>query len=104
MVHYYHGTSPLRYNRIRKEGKLKAPVYVSSSPALALTFSKMTLRFHPDREARKQRVVLKLDLTGFALIADPDLEAQHGRYKGKLFLTKRDVPINRIVSILKGVR
>jgi hypothetical protein len=99
--YYYHGTSPAMYNAIRLAGKLTAPVYVAAERRLALTFSKNRLRFHPDREKRKERVVLKLDLKGFRLTPDPDPEAQHGRYKGKLFISGRSVPTSRIVSVLR---
>lgn len=99
--YYYHGTAPITLARILSAGMMKAPVYVAADLSLALTFSKHRMRFHPDKDARKERAVIKLDLTGFRLRPDPDPEAQGKRYKGKLFIVDRNITTKRIISVIR---
>jgi len=97
-MRYYQGTSWPLYQQILAEGYLKAPVYVTPELALAKVFSAMRVRFHPDLEWKRRRMVLELDLTGVAIEPDPDPEANvpGTRYYGKLFRVMTNVPASRI--------
>jgi hypothetical protein len=96
---FFHGTSLGLYEKILQQKYLSKPVYVTTSESLAKKFSLQRIRFHPDKEQRKHWLVLTLDLSNIPLEPDPDPEAQEPPYKGKLFRTTQNVPINRIIKV-----
>lgn len=99
---YYHGTSWPMYQQILAEGILMAPVYVTTDRTLARAFSAMRVRFHPDLEWKRRRVVLELDLTGVAIEPDPHPEANvpGTRYYGKLFRVMTNVLTSRVTRVI----
>lgn len=101
-VSYYHGTSHPLYHRIIESGHLEAPVHVATEISLARLFSAMRVRFHPDPQWVRRRLVLELDLSGYEVEPDPDPEANvpGSKYYGKLFRVMTQVPSTRIKRVV----